>query len=31
MVDRVVLQREMEMVEKVWVWVGRERVTIEKV
>jgi hypothetical protein len=28
MVERVVLQREMEMVERVLVWVGREKVRV---
>jgi len=28
MVEKVVLQREMEMLEKVWVWVGKERVRV---
>jgi hypothetical protein len=28
MVERVVLQREMEMVERVSVWVGREKVRV---
>jgi hypothetical protein len=28
MVERVVLQRDMEMVERVWVWVGKERVRV---
>jgi hypothetical protein len=28
MVEKVVLQREMETVERVWVWVGRPKVKV---